>query len=609
MLVYTRHSYKLSPRDEMLLSTQTLKCRISMACLGSAFMLQTSLSLASSLAEIGQIAETGAAQLAIRMLEQEQDGLLEKPQQWMNWERKRIQLYEQNNHWQKSAERLEKLPKLVNVSFMLWAKGQRAKALIYLNQSTLARRELRTLIWQVEPDKITEKQMTSWRELIIESYLAEGYANDAQIASMRLRQINKKENIASIMQRARIAILNKQTKEAINLLKPHAEKIEVAPLMLIAQLRGQHRAAKSVLQAAHRYLRDQKIKLELKVNLWAVAAEAAKQNGNRKVVANASEHVLADKHNLTLAKSIYTINSDALWNAYIDYALLLGNQEQLLIGEDKKWITAANKISTKRPVGARAMYVFIMLRGQTANARQQASEQFVELLGKRKHGNRILVELFQNSRHFKKTEAIPSAVRHALVDVALSNSDIDRASELMATIEAPPAGADQFMWKLRRARILILGTQAEVGGRAVLAILDENKSLSQEQIDKLLQVVFDLQTAGQHESAYVNFEKALPQIKDDQIKREIYYWMADSRKAQERYADAAQLYLKSALYPDPENMDPWAQTAHYQAAESLARASLYKDAEVLFDRLLKVTEDPARRAALKRELHRLWAMQ
>ena len=592
----------------MLFSTQILKYLISCSCLVMALLL-SSLSSATTLNEIEQVAETGASSLAIRMLEQEQETLLDTPKQWMEWERKRIEFYEKTNQWQKSADRLVTLPKLVNVSFMLWARGQRAKALIRLNQGTMARHELRTLIWQFEPDKITEKQMTFWRELIIESYLVDGYANDAQIASMRMQQLNKESNIETVMQRARIAILNNQTKEAINLLNPHAEKIEVAALRLIAQLRGQHRAPKYIIQAAHRYLNDKKTKAELKINIWAVGAEAGKLIGNRKVVANASEHVLADKKNLTLATSIYTINSDALWNAYIDYALMLSNQEQLLIGQDKKWLEAAKKISTKRPVGGRAMYVFIMLRGQTADSRHQASQRFVELLGKRKHGNRLLVELFQNSRHFKKTSDIPVAVRHALVDVALSSSDIDRASELMATIEAPPQGADQFMWRLRRARILVLGTQAEVGGKAVLSILEENKTLSQEQIDKLLQVVFDLQTAGQHELAYLSFEKALPKIKDDQIKREIYYWMADARKAQERYADAAQLYLKSALYPDPKNMDPWAQTAHYQAAESLARAGLYNDAEVLFEHLLKVTKEPARRAALKRELHRLWAMQ
>ena len=112
-----------------------------------------------------------------------------------------------------------------------------------------------------------------------------------------------------------------------------------------------------------------------------------------------------------------------------------------------------------------------------------------------------------------------------------------------------------------------------------------------------------------NESAYLCFEKALLYIKDTQRQREMYYWMADSRKAQERYADAAQLYLKSAMHPQPDNMDPWAQTARYQAAESLARAGLYKDAEVLFEHLLRVTTEPTRQATLKRELQRLWAMQ
>jgi TolA-binding protein len=105
------------------------------------------------------------------------------------------------------------------------------------------------------------------------------------------------------------------------------------------------------------------------------------------------------------------------------------------------------------------------------------------------------------------------------------------------------------------------------------------------------------------------FNKLMTRTDDQKIRREIYFWMADSRKAQERYDEAAQLYLKSAMYPDPENMDPWAQTAHYQAAVALAKAGMYKDAQRLFEHLLKVTDDPTRRATLKRELQKLWAMQ
>ncbi|NIQ09794.1 MAG: hypothetical protein GWO08_23170, partial [Gammaproteobacteria bacterium] len=64
--------------------------------------------------------------------------------------------------------------------------------------------------------------------------------------------------------------------------------------------------------------------------------------------------------------------------------------------------------------------------------------------------------------------------------------------------------------------------------------------------------------------------------------------MADSRKAQGQYRDAARLYLKSALLAQ-EGKDPWGQTARYQAAEALAKAKLVEDARHLFRDLLRTT--------------------
>jgi len=606
----------------MVQHQQKLFSSVTSALLMLVLSGMTSISSAISLEEINQIANSGAVDLSIRILEREQPLLKKQPAQWMAWERQRIKFYKSRKQWHRLSERLTTLPDFADVDFIFWAKTERAIALIALRQGEMARHELRGLIWRLNTDGLshesnresnrellTQKRIIQWRRLIIKSYLVDGQASDAQMASIRLQQDLETVELSDILVRARIAILDNQADEAIRLLKPFSDKPEAASLLLLAQLRGQVRSPKRIMQAAFRYLNDKEINEELKVNLWAVVAEAAQRQGNRGINTKAIEHILIDRKNLTLSKSIYQIDNNALWNAYIDYALSISNDEQLLIGNDQKWLDVASRIEKKKPVGARAMSVFIMLRGQSPELREQAAAKFVAVLSEMASGNRLLLELFQRSRHFPETKNIPKPVRHALVDIALSSSDIDRASELMATIEEPPEGSDQFMWWLRRARILVLGNQAEVGGQALVDLLAKNKTLEQDQIDKLLQVVFDLQTAGQHKLAYQLFGTVLRYTKDEKVQREIYYWMADSRKSQERYADAAQLYLKSAMHPNPDNMDPWAQTAHYQAAESLARAGLYDDATTLFKRLLRVTDDSARRATLKRELQRLWALQ
>ena len=56
-------------------------------------------------------------------------------------------------------------------------------------------------------------------------------------------------------------------------------------------------------------------------------------------------------------------------------------------------------------------------------------------------------------------------------------------------------------------------------------------------------------------------------------------------------------------------MDPWAQTARYQAAEALAHAGLTDDARRLYAGLLEMARDPERRAVLRRAMQRLWLDQ
>jgi len=563
---------------------------------------------ATEITEIQRLAKTGAVNLALRIINKEQDALVNKPDVWMQWEQERIALMSKRRDWQGITTRLADIPAFASADYIMWALTQRAEALIAIGNGEQARKELRVLVWSVQQDKETEDRINHWRRLIIQSYLSDGLADDAQTATLRYRQ-EYGEQDKDILLRARIAILNNQTSEAIELLKQQANDPKAGALLLLAQLRGQTRSANKVMQAVMRHLRNKDIDDEMRINLWAVGSEAAQIAGRSDFTANAFEHVLAQKKLLTLPPAIIKIDSDNLWNAYLAYALKLGNRNQLLIGQDDKWLEYAESIKQKQPVGARSMNAFVMLRGQTADARTQAAGRFVGLITKRQHGKQLLQTLFEDSRYFPKRADIPEPVKHILVDIALANSDIDLASEIMASIKEPPPGSDQFMWQLRRARILVLGTQIKAGISALNQLLDRNNKMEQSQVDRTMQVIFDLQTAGEHEAAYQLFEKIMSRTDDEKIQREIYFWMADSRKAMEQYDEAARLYLKSAMHPDPENMDPWAQTAHYQAAVALSKAGMYEDAQVLFEYLLRVTDDPSRRAVLKSELQKLWAKQ
>ena len=570
-------------------------------------MLLSPATRADPMDEIQLLADTGAVNLALRVLDREQNKAEKKTKLWEKYEHQRIAFYRLRRDWSHINERLANLPKTVSPEFSQWAKAQQIDALIEMGQGEAARTELRQLIWTDQ--KQDPQQLSEWRRLIIRSYLGDGLAEDAQTATLRFRQDYPETAEQDYLLRARILVLNRNYDEASELLKSHADDPTAGALLLLTQLRGQTLSAGKVLRASYRRLREKGIDEEMTANLWAVAAEAATRAGNRASAAVAQEQVMTYRADLSLPKSIIDPKSDDLWNAYIHYAMAISNKQQLLIGQDDKWLTYSDSIRKKQPVGARSLYAFVMLRGQQLEARNRAAKEFVDLMMSRKQGKRLLQVLFNDSDYFKRRSDIPEPVRHKLVDLALANGNIDLASEIMATIKKPPAGQDQFMWWLRRARILVLGNQLKLGEQALNTLLDANPKLEQIQVDRSMQVIFDLQTAGENEAAYDLFAKLMTHTDDQKTQREIYYWMADSRKSQERYDEAAQLYLKSAMFPDPKAMDPWAQTANYQAAVVLAKAGMYQDAQTLLEHLLKITEDPQRREALQRELQKLWAMQ
>jgi len=564
----------------------------------------------STFAEVRALANSGAALLAQHTLDSQQPAADVNREDWMAWERERIRIYQQSKDWQALVKRLETLPPEIPADFKRWAVTQRAEGFIKLGQGKSARLLLQELIWTVpiaQPE--AAEWLSRWRRMVMNSYLVDNAVEDAHLAAMRFYQDYGDENAQDRLTRAQILLSANRPDEAVDLLAGHIKEPHAAALYLLAQLRSDSRESRKVLQAALRQMRGDWVDPALRTQLWAVVAEAAMRSGDRASATNALEHVIAAYRATPLPEGLFEFTPDTLWNAYIDFATYVGNKAQFLIGQDKQWFAAAAEAANKQPVRARSLYALLMLQGETDASRSLATQKFVDSLSKRKQGGSLLRALFLDARQYADYATIPLTARHVMVDVALADSDITLASALMATIRIPPEGTDKYFWQLRRARIFVMGGNPEAGAEALRAILAANPQLTPEQLDRLLQVVFDLQTVNAHEAAYDLFVKVMARTNDLKLQRELYYWMAESRKASEAYAEAARLYLKSAMLPDAKAMDPWAQTARYQAADALAHAGMVRDARSLFEQLLATTQDPGRRAVLTRQLQKLWLIQ
>ena len=568
--------------------------------------------LSNEIKDVRSIAQTGAVSLALQSIDEQQPSLeINSPSAWLEWERERLSIYQLGQRWKLLHQRVSAYEEGLPDDFYFWAKMQQVDALLTLKKGQQARQILQGLIWSEKQTEVNLKEqwLPLWQKRIIKSYLVDNESNDALLAAQRYYQDNQSNTIEDRLLRARILLINKREEEVVELLMKDTKHPEGGMLYLLAQLRSKGRPPRKVLQSALRQMRGKWADNKLKYMLWAVVAESARRSNDLPSTANALEFVLAGNKKIELPSGLFYFSADTLWDAYIDYALYLGNRAQLLIGNDQPWLNAAIEAQKKEPVKARSLYAMVMLKGQNSETRSRATKGFLKLMHKRKRGAELVMKLFLKSDNFKTIESIPALIRYDLVNIALSRSNIELASNLMVTIKTAPAGVDDYQWQLRRARIFVLGGKAQKGSEALTDILSSYKTLTDKQLEKFLQVVFDLQTAKSHKSSFKLFSAVLPKVEDVHLQREIYYWMADSKKALGEYADAARLYLRSALHAGNNGLDPWGQTARYQAAEMLAKAEMFQDAHALYQQLLDVTKEPARRAVLKHELQKLWLLR
>ena len=87
----------------------------------------------------------------------------------------------------------------------------------------------------------------------------------------------------------------------------------------------------------------------------------------------------------------------------------------------------------------------------------------------------------------------------------------------------PPDGKDRFQWDTRRARVLILGGQYQEGYQVLHQLLASPVVYDEAQINRLLQVVFDLQHVEQHQLAIELLVQLEHRISDVLVQREIKF--------------------------------------------------------------------------------------
>jgi hypothetical protein len=556
----------------------------------------------SSLNDLAQLARAGAPQLALRRMDAEQPSLDRDMVGWSAWEQERLQILANQRLYPALIDRVSALPASVDPAFRRFALALKADAQLQLNQTDAARVTLRDLLWSAADAQRAE--LAHWRQLVIRSYVLEDRSDDAHLALLRYRQDFGDEEPQMRWLNAQVMLQSGHADAAYELLKddnsPQGQFLRYS-----AQLNIAPQEAAKVAQAVE-VMATQSDRPGQQGALWGLAAEAAGESGQPLKRIRYLEQALSLPIDQQLNHGVVSYNADQLWDAYIAAGKRIGNEEQKLLGNDEDWYFPATEAIGKDPLRARILFSVLAEYGSDRERRAVAHEYLVGLLDDLPHGKQLTRRLYLESTRYADAGSLPSVIRYRLIDEALESGDLDTASRLMAGLAEPPAGSDRFEWDLRRARVAIYTGDSDTGVGLLQQLLKTDaQEWNEQRIDRLLQVVFDLQTVKQHDKALTLFSGLLDKPLSAQQRRELLFWMADSLEGLEHYDEAAYLYLKSATLVDPTAMDPWAQTARYRAAKSLVEAGLVDDARQIYGLLLRAAKDASRKAVLQNELQRL----
>ena len=277
------------------------------------------------------ISSAGAPGLSLKMLDQAQPKIDQDLYQWIAWEQERLAILIKWRQWDRLLVRLESLPADLPLQFKRQAATHKARAFLELEQNATAREILRQQLWQSDISEAAEYEV--WRRQVIESYLGDGRFEDARVAMLRFDQDFDADDLAWLLLRARVLIESGRDEQAVEMLR--GENAWQARLTSAYAAFRLGRVDKGELwQQIKQRSEAEDLAPGERATLWALAYYAAQRMAPvDRVVALESLFRGAERSPLQL----FQLPADRLWQAYLEYAELVGNRSEFLRGDDAKW--------------------------------------------------------------------------------------------------------------------------------------------------------------------------------------------------------------------------------------------------------------------------------
>ncbi len=526
---------------------------------------------------------------------------------WLNWERQLWAVYRTTGRWEQLLERTRQVPATFPDRILYQADIQAVRARIELGQGTAARILLRKRLLSTDTDHRDSRKL---RKLLIESYLADDYLAEAHVAMRHYQSDFRSREQDWLLLSAGIHLQLNDPDSAVNILAP-LDQPAARLLRIYARLQNKTMTPAQAIEKLNRLDQDIEASGQDPLPRWqtlSVRAYAGLLSDNpQSALAHLEQYLVEAGQSLTRIDRAYpAFGVVDLLNAYRRVALDENNRLGLLLGESTDLMIHALQLPPESQSVRKAIFGYLLQGINGASIKRQLNNLFVTALMESGQSG-MIPYLYGEDKPFDRLD-LSGDVGLDLSNRALEMGDIDLTARINNSISVIPHSMERLQWLLHAARISIIAGHYERGTRELMEWIDAHDHLTAEQVDQVLQPVFDLQKVNQHTLALELLDEISNRAVSRKHIREIAYWKADSFQAMRQFVRAADYYLFSAMQKS-NGWDQWGIAARYQAAESLQSANLVSDARVLFEDLLARAADEKRRAPLKQKLQQIWLLE
>ena len=557
---------------------------------------------AKNLAVAAKLLRAGALRMALQHL-QANPPSVPLLNVWQAWAEQKWSILILLKDWETLKQDAKGLPASFG-SARHFAIAYQARAMIALGEYDQARRLLQPAL---QTKNIPLRLQKDIRTQLIALYQAQGDYTNAKIEAIRFHDDYAPQDTAWFVRRAVIEYLAGDASGAAQLLAANASIEAKLLLVLFRKEAGEIDHAQALEQINKQLQRKQITQAERKLAYaMIVKINASPEPSSLIAKIRALEQYLVidtdDRQPQVLA-----FTGRELRDAYLALAELLINRTLQDPTRSSLKFALAQKLQAQDTLQARALYADVMLADEDDMLSAAASNQFVSSLMEEDQFA-LLTTLFGEDKLFGGFQHIDSTISAQILNQALDRGEADVISLIAPYLGAAPEGVDPRDWILQKARIDIFAGRFEQGKDKIVKWLGQGKILSGEEVDRVLQPVFDLQAVQQDDISLALFDLIAKQTHSKRHRREILFWKAQSFGAKGERIKAAKYYLRSAMV-EANGFDQWGHSARYHAASTLMEAGEYADARQLFEGLLAATTDATRRGTIKQALQRLWLLE